>query len=157
MSLDAVKSYFSERLQSIKDYYVKDLEKMSEEDLVAGVGDTARKGIDFTYEAGFVNHRFAKRILGETPEAWPEVDWIVAPDEYRTKEAAIQYFSESMDVIIAAWEGTSADEILRVIPLTSENTSPLDLVYSCCEHNSYHNGQLNYIQQLKGDMSVPWK
>ena len=157
MSLQAVKSYFGERLTSIKDAYITDLEKMSEQDLTEGAGGTARKGIDFTYEVAYVNRRFTKRLRGETPEAWPEGGWMVAPDELRTKEATIKNFSESMDLIIAAWNDTPADDLFRVIPAGAENTSPLDLVYSCCEHTSYHQAQLNYIQELAGDMTVPWQ
>lgn len=156
MSLDTIKAFFETQLQNLKSAYLKDLEKMSEEDLL-GAGGPARKGIDFTYEVSYVNHRFATRLKGETPEPWPDNGWMVAPEEYRTKEAAIRYFTESIDEMIAAWQAIPAGEILKVIPLTTGETSPLDLVYSCCEHGNYHDGQLNYIQELGGDMTVHWQ
>lgn len=157
MSLETVKAYLSKQLENSRDGYLKDLEAMSEEDLLNGMGGAERKGIDFTYEVAYVNRRFATRLRGETPEPWPDGGWIVAPDNQKSKEQAIANVRESMDELIDAWNAVPADQITRVIELPSGQTSPLDLVFSCCWHNGYHDGQLNYIQELKGDLAMHWQ
>ena len=156
MSLETIKAYLTKQLEASRDTYLKDLDAMSEEVLLSGVSGGERKGIDFTYEVAYVNRRFATRLRGETPEPWPDGGWIVAPDDQKTKEIAIANIRESMDDLIAAWNTIPADEITRIIPLPSGDTSPLDLVFSSCWHNGYHDGQLNYIQELKGDLSMHW-
>ncbi len=157
MSLELVKTYFTKQLESSRDIYIKDLEVMSEEDLVGGLNGTERKGIDFTYEVAYVNRRFATRLRGETPEPWPDGGWIVAPEDQKTKARAISNIRESMDELISAWNEVPAEEITRVITLPSGETSPLDLVFSSCWHNGYHDAQLNYIQSLKGDLAMHWQ
>lgn len=157
MSLEIVKSYLTKQLEASRDVYIKDLEVMSEEDLLNGIGGAERKGMDFTYEVSYVCRRFAKRLRGETPEPWPDGGWMVAPDDQKTKSQAIANVRESMDELISAWNNVPADEITRVIPLPDSETSPLDLVFSCCWHNGYHDAQLNYIQELKGDMAMHWQ
>jgi hypothetical protein len=157
MSLETVKMYLSKQLEESRDGYLKDLEAMSEDDLVSGIGGLERKGIDFSYEVAYVNRRFATRLRGETPEPWPDGGWIVAPDDQKTKEIAIKNIRDSMDELIAAWNAIPADQITRVIVLPSGETSPLDLVFSSCWHNGYHDGQLNYLQELKGDLSMHWQ
>ena len=156
MSMEIVKSFLSKQLEFARDSYIQDLEVMSEDDLVAGVGGSERKGIDFSYEVAYVNRRFAKRLRGETPDAWPD-GWIVAPDDQKTKAVAIANIRESMNEFIAAWKTIPTEEITKVIVLETGETSPLDLVFSCCWHTGYHDAQLNYIQELKGDLTMHWQ
>lgn len=156
MSLETVKSFVTKQLEFARDSYLQDLDAMSEDHLLNGMGGEERKPIDFTYEVAFVNQRFATRMQGGTPVAWPEGGWMVAPEEFRSKDAASKAVKESMDGIIAAWEATPTQEMTRVIALPTGDTSPLDLAFSCCWHNGYHDAQLNYLQQLKGDMGVHW-
>lgn len=157
MSLQTVKTYITTQLEFGRDAYVKDLEIMSEEDLLNGVGGEERKGIDFSYEVSYVNRRFAKRLRGETPEPWPEGGWMAAPTELRNKEAIVTAVRDSMNELIAAWNEVPAEEMTRVISLPTSETSPLDLVFSCCWHTGYHDAQLNYIQELKGDLTMHWQ
>ena len=157
MSMQIVKDYLTKQLESSLDTYLKDLEAMSEEDLLNGVNGNERKGIDFSYEVAYVCHRFATRLQGGTPEPWPEGGWMMAPAEFRTKAAATAHMQESMTELIDAWKLIPAEEITKVIVLPSSETSPLDLVFSCCWHNGYHDGQLNYIQELKGDLVMHWQ
>ena len=155
--MQPVKDYLTKQLESSLDGYLKDLEAMSEEDLVNGFGGSERKGIDFSYEVAYVCRRFATRLRGETPEAWPDGGWILAPTAYKNKEIAITHMRDSMNELLAAWKKVPAGEITKVITLPTGETSPLDLVFSCCWHNGYHDGQLNYIQELKGDLAMHWQ
>lgn len=157
MSLETVKAYVTKQLEFARDSYVQDLEAMPEDVLLNGMGGDERKPIDFSYEVAFVNRRFSVRMKGDTPEAWPEGGWIVAPDEFRSKESAINGVREATQTFIDAWQSIPADEMTKVIPLPSGETSPLDLAFSCCWHNGYHDAQLNYIQELKGDLEMHWK
>jgi hypothetical protein len=157
MSLDTVKTYVTSQLEFGRDAYIKDLQMISEDDLLNGMNGEERKGIDFSYEVAYVNRRFAARLRGESPEAWPEDGWIVAPAQMRSKSAIILAIKESMDELISAWELVPASDMTRVIPLPKGETSPLDLVFSCCWHTGYHDAQLNYIQELKGDLKMHWQ
>ncbi|MBI1333150.1 MAG: hypothetical protein GC165_09750 [Armatimonadetes bacterium] len=157
MSLDTVKAFITKQLGFARDSYLQDLESMSESDLLNGMGGSERKPIDFSYEVAFVNRRFATRIQGGTPDPWPEGGWMLAPESFRTKQAAIDGVREGTNALIAAWEATPAEEMARVIPLPTGDTSPLDLAFSCCWHNGYHDAQLNYLQELKGDMAMHWE
>ena len=147
----------TKQLEFGRDAYIKDLESMSEEDLMNGMGGSERKAIDFTYEVSLANRRFASRIRGEEPEPWPEGGWVTAPEDQKTKAAAIAGIKESMKQLIDAWENTPTDEITRTIVVPSGETSPLDLVFSCCWHSGYHDAQLNYLQELKGDLKMHWQ
>ncbi len=157
MSLEIVKNYITKQMEFARDSYVGDLEAMSEEVLLNGVGGEERKPIDFSYEVAFVNRRFATRISGGTPEAWPEGGWMVAPEEFRSKEAAVAGVRSATQEMIEAWRAIPVDEITKVIPLPTGETSPLDLAFSMCWHNGYHDAQLNYVQELKGDMTMHWQ
>lgn len=156
MSLEIVKSYLTKQLEFARDSYLQDLEALTEKDLLEGTGGEERKGIDFTYEVGYVNRRFATRLRGETPEPWPEGGWITAPEVYRNREAVMDLVRDSMNELIDAWKNVPAEEMTRVITLPSSETSPLDLVFSCVWHTGYHDAQLNYIQELRGDMTMHW-
>jgi hypothetical protein len=157
MVMETVKNYLTKQLEFGRDAYLKDLEAMSEEDLLNGVGGAERKGIDFTYEVAYVNRRFTARLQGITPEPWPDGGWITAPAEYLNKETAAVNIKDSMNGLIAAWEAIPAEEMTKVIVLESGETSPIDLVFSCCWHTGYHDAQLNYLQQLKGDLVMHWQ
>ena len=157
MSLETIKAYITKQLEFARDSYVQDLEALSEEQLVQGVGGDERKGIDFSYEVAYVNRRFATRLRGETPDPWTDYGCIVAPDEFKTKEAAIENVKASTNEFIEVWKSIPAEEMTRVIALPTGDTSPLDLAFSCCWHTGYHDAQLNYIQELKGDLKMHWQ
>ena len=157
MSLETVKAYITKQLEFGRDAYLKDLAVMSEADLVGGMGGEERKGIDFSYEVALVNRRFACRIRGQEPEPWPEGDWVTAPADQKTKDAVIAGVRDSMNDLIKAWSEIPAKDMNKVIPVPSGETSPLDLVFSCCWHTGYHDAQLNYIQELKGDLKMHWQ
>lgn len=147
----------TKQLEFSRDSYLQDLEAMSEDVLLNGTGGEERKAIDFTYEVGYVNRRFMTRMTGGTPDPWPEGGWMVAPEAYRSKATAIADIKESMDNFISAWNAIPADEMNREIAVADGESSPLDLAYSLCWHCGYHDAQLNYIQQLKGDMKMHWQ
>ena len=157
MSLEIVKSFVTKQLEFARDAYVQDLEAMSDKDLLEGAGGAERKGIDFSYEVAYVNRRFATRLRGETPDPWPENGWIVAPAEFRTKEAAIAGVRDATNEFIAVWNGVPIEDMTKVIPLPTGETSALDLAFSVCWHNGYHDAQLNYIQELSGDLKMHWQ
>jgi hypothetical protein len=157
MTAAEIKSFFSEQIRAVKADYVKDLEALSEEQLGQSPGGGARSAFDFTYEVGFVNNRIAQRLRGETPEFFEDKGWILAPEEYRSKETAIGFLSESMDQVVEAWEAVPESDIRKPITTqTGGQTNPLDLAFMCAYHTGYHDAQLNYLQAIHGDTAVHW-
>lgn len=159
MSLDAVKAHFVTTLTWSRDAYIRDIEALTEAQFKDGVGEHARKPIDFTFEVSYVNRRFATRLRGDDPGPWPmdENQWMVAPPEFDSKEVAMVAIRESMDELIEAFSSVSSNDLTKAIPLPNGETSALDLASSCCTHNAYHDAQLNYVQSLSGDMTMHWR
>lgn len=147
------KTYLFDQLQQARSAYILDLEALTEAELVAPVKGTARTPFDFTYEVIVVNNRFAERLRGEDPGAWPFGEgWAVAPPEYRNKPRALEDFQSSMEAVRQAL----GDDLYRTISTPSGNTTPYELGLFCALHVMYHDAQLNYIQELSGDMKMHW-
>ena len=151
-----MKAFFTEKLQGAKRAYLDDLNAMSEDDLGTSPGGAARTAFDYTYETSFVNRRVACRLRGEDPGAFPNDGWMKAPNEAKSKQAAIENFSASMDEVIAAWDALPETDLDRAIPLANGQTNPLDVVFLCVYHTGYHDAQLNYVQSLNGDTKMNW-
>lgn len=150
-----LKDHMRERLLEAKTDYLDDLNAMDEETLAWSPGGVARCAYDFTYEIVFVNKRIATRLEGGDPGPAVDDGWMTAPAEFRDKAVAIAEYTDAIDRIIAAWDST--DDIDREIQLAKSTTSPYKLANMACHHVAYHDGQLNYIQALRGDDKVNWR
>ncbi len=145
--------YVDEQLQQARSVFITDLEAMDEEALGTPIKGKARTPYDFTYEIIVVNNRFAKRLRGEDPGPWPFAEgWAVAPPEYRDKVRALEEFQSSMEAVRQAL-GT---DLYRVIETANGSTTPFEMGLFCSFHVLYHDAQLNYIQELHGDMEMHW-
>ena len=51
--------YAMQAMERASANYLKDLDAMSEEQILASPGGSARKAVDFTYEVGYINRRIA--------------------------------------------------------------------------------------------------
>lgn len=136
--------------------YIDDLNAMGEDQLTTCPGGCARTPADFTHEVTFINRRIAKRLNGQDPGPFEFKGWMTAPDEMRTKAAAVKEFQESAKEIEDALANIPEEEMLRKIETPSGETSPYDLVTFCAMHIIYHDAQLNYIQSLGGDAEMHW-
>jgi len=138
-------------------FYARDLEAMTEEQILGCAGGVARKAVDFTYEVGLINHRIAARLRGNEPPAWPATEGFVsAPTELHSKSAITEYISGACaDLLDAAKAIPEADGGKLVGP--AERQEPAYAMVSfAAMHTMYHDAQLNFIQSLDGDGEVHW-
>ena len=140
--------------ESAVELFVKDIEALEESQL-EGCNGSARKPIDFAYEVGILNQHIARRVLSE-PSSLPNEGWIVAPPEFRSKAAVTALLRESAETLLAATRTLGEDGGDRTVPTSEGETPVFDLVYFAAMHTMYHDGQLNYVQAIAGDLAVHW-
>lgn len=103
-------------MESATTNYGKDLEAMSEEQLLTSAGGAARIPVDFTYEVALINRRIAARLSGNEPPAMPDGDeWIVAPVEFRNKEAISAYMSSACQELLDAGKSLSEEDSSKMV------------------------------------------
>lgn len=151
-----LKSYAIKQVEDVRDRYLQDLDAIPAEAFDTSPGGAARTPAHFTYEIVCVNSRFLKRLKGEDPGPFSTDMWATTPDEFRTKEAAVAGFTDSMNQVVSAVNAIPDGEMLREIPVANGSTNPYDLALFCASHVNYHDGQLNYIQALSGDAAIHW-
>jgi hypothetical protein len=135
--------------------YRKDLEAMTEEQIMSSVAGTARRAVDFTYEVALLNRDAAARILGTERPAEPEGEWWTAPPELESKQAIYDYMVESCTQLIEAAKANVDNGDLN-IGLEGKVRPAYDLVNFSSMHTMYHSAQLNFIQTMSGDMKMHW-
>jgi len=143
-------------LQQNKEFYLKDIDALTEEQLNASPGGNARVAYDFIYEVVVINQRLAARLRLEEPPApaWKfGEEWAVAPASFRNKETAKAEIAASIDEVIIAFKNGDPN---RPCP-TSEGDKPaVELALFASMHCMYHLAQLNYIQAFYGDLGIHW-
>ena len=155
MALD-LKSYSKQNLEDARDRYLEDLAALPDTAFDQSPGGEARSPAHFTYEIVCVNRRLATRLRGEDPGPFNPSLWETTPDEYRGLALASQAFSNSTEEFLEALESIPVEEMEREIQTPSGSTTPFDLAMFCAMHINYHDGQLNYIQSLHGDVDIHW-
>jgi hypothetical protein len=144
-------------METAKDFYVKDLEAMTDEQVLGSAGGSARKAVDFSYELGFINLQVAARLRGEEPPKSPDGDeWMVAPPELQTKSAITEYVGTACQAIIDAAKAIPEDEIGKLIGSPGRERPTYAQVNFAWMHTMYHDAQLNFIQSLGGDTAMHW-
>lgn len=144
-------AYVNGQLESARTAWTTDFEVLEVEQLGTPLMGHARTPYDLNYELVSVNRRFAKRLQGEDPGPWPFVEgWAKAPEEYCDKPFALREFESTMDAMIQSL-GT---DLFRKIETSSGQTTAFELGLFCAFHILYHDAQLNYIQELCGDMAM---
>lgn len=151
-----VKGHIRNRIEEAAACYVKDFEAIAEEDLARSPGGTARSPFDFTYEVVVVNKRIAARLRRETPPPLQREGWMTAPEEFKSKQGALQAFSASVNEVLAAWDHVSPSHVDDAIETPSGHTTALEMASLCASHLTYHDAQLNYFQSLQGDSEMHW-
>lgn len=154
-----VKSLALKHLNYAKDFYLKDLAQIPDDKLSAPIQGCARTPYDFTYEIVVVNNRVANTLNGKPNEPWPFEDgWATAPEEFKNRETASKEFEASIQAIIEKLESMSDEEAAEEFTPEGrdEPTSAGAQGDFIALHCMYHCAQLNYIQQLCGDMKMHW-
>jgi hypothetical protein len=148
--------YAVKAMESAARNYRKDLEAMTEEQVVGSVGGGARRVVDFTYEVALLNRDAAARIMGIEQPVTPEgEEWWVAPAELQSKQAIYDFMVECCSELIDAAKA-NIETWDKNIGLEGKIRPAYDLVNFSMMHTMYHCAQLNYIQSLASDMKMHW-
>jgi len=142
-------AYFVDQVRGAVSAFCDDIDALTHEQLDRSYNEKTRRAYDYIFEVAVVNLRVAARLRGEDPGPMPwdfGVNWLGAPKEYRDKEAVLAYTREAGDELITAAQEYMGDERELIEKLVFIRV-----------HISYHDGQLNYIQSLDGDLAVHWK
>lgn len=120
-------------------------------------GNKGRDALDQALECAYLNEWVAK---GYRTGTMPAIDWDaykVATDARRNKTAALAWLQSSTEELASAIAAFPADKIgdATTDPVHDGKTTTwadyaIDLFYW---NTVYHEGQVNYIQVLYGDMS----
>jgi hypothetical protein len=147
----------ADAIEHANKHYLQDLEAMTEEQLLAPAGGSARTAVDFTYETALINRRVAARLAGTEPPAMPEAEgWLVAPSEVRNKAAIIEYMRKACEELSAAARAVPEAEGGKLVGPAGNERPAYDLAHFAAMHTMYHDAQLNFIQELGGDLEVHW-
>jgi len=142
-------------LQSAFRLFLIDLQALPEEAFAQSLGGKARTVADIVHEVNLVNDHIGLAIRGEESFDWPE-GWIVAPEDRRTKAAAIEAFERSSGRILATVEAFSGDEMEAKVEMEDGETTRDERCRFMTLHAWYHLGQLNFAQTLLGDDGWHW-
>ena len=138
-------------------FYVKDLEALSEDQILLPAAGNARAAVDFTFETAFINRQIAARLRGDEPIADTGGDeWVVAPEELRSKLAIIKYASESFADLLDSARGVTEEEAGKMVGSAGRERPAFALANFAAMHTMYHDAQLNFIQSLNGDLKMHW-
>jgi hypothetical protein len=138
-------------------FYTKDLEAMSEDQILSCAGGDARKPVDFTYEVALVNNRVTARLTNIDPPTMPQSEgWITAPEELCSKDAIIAFFKDTSDKLLAAAQGVSEEDGHTLVGPEGRQEPKFAMANFAVMHTMYHDAQLNFIQSLNGDSAIHW-
>ena len=138
-------------------FYAKDLDHLSEEQILSSAGGCCRKPVDFTYEVAFINRQIAAQLANREPEPNPEgEEWAVAPAELQSKAAILEYFAKSSTEIIDAAKAVPEADIAKLIGAPGRERPAFALLNFAAMHTMYHDAQINFVQSLQGDDKMHW-
>lgn len=135
--------------------FEQDLEALPADAYVHHFGGKTRTIADITHEVVLVNDKICMLLRGEAVESWPE-SWVVAPEELRTKDAAMSSFREGRDRVLATVDSLTEDQMLEPMASESGETNRFRRCQFVTLHIWYHSGQLNFMQTLLGDDAWHW-
>ncbi len=145
--------FLHDQFKTNRDFYVKDLEALSEEALSTPFAGNARTPYDITFEVVEVNKRVHARLAGVEPGPWPFADgWATAPESFKYKVIAIAELVKSVDAIVEAM----GDDMSKVIESAQGPKTVFEIAAFAPLHMMYHDAQLNYVQSLHGDSEMHW-
>ena len=151
------------QLGMMKQFFLKDLASLSDEQLTAKPNGCARRPLDFCYEVTSVNKSIYHALqqlppapVGENrAEAEKDGEWTAAPKGY-TRDQLVADFSSSMDDIIALVAESSEEKLLSNIPTFFGEQPMFSFATFAGIHAMYHNAQVAYVAQLGGDLKNHW-
>jgi len=154
-TVEALKAFAVKTLTTASEFFVKDINAISHEDLGKSWGAGSRTGYDIAYEVAIINRRMAFWCRGENPGPMPwkfGEEWLKAPAEFQNKEAVIGLIKETADELLNCANG----DIEKEVVIGEDEAFVYQMILRGAQHTSYHAAQLNFIQELTGDMAVHW-
>ena len=153
-AIDDLRTYAIDSFKTANEEFVNDLRALSEENLGKSWSGT-RTAYDVAYEIGVLNRWLASWCREENPGPFPwefGKEWLKAPSEFRNREAVIKHIQEAEQELL----DSVGPDIEKVVHF-DEKTRPIyQLILGATKHIFYHDAQLNFIQELTGDMAVHW-
>ncbi len=154
-TIDTLRTYALNSFKTANEEFVQDLQALGEENLGKSWFGT-RTAYDLAYEVGLVNRWMASCCREVNPGPWPwefGKEWLKAPAEFQNREAVIKHIQESGQEFL----DSVGPDIEKVVHIAEEARPIYQLVLGATKHTFYHDAQLNFIQELTGDMAVHWK
>lgn len=151
-----IKTFIASKLDMVCHLFSKDMEALSHDQLNHSASGCARTAYDVAFEIVTTNQLFAKIVRGEDIEPISFEGWIIAPDEFKSKEGAINAVRASFEDMKASLLACPEDELTATIDTPIGPKSRADIAFMSVYHGGYHSGQLNYIQTLHGDGAMHW-
>jgi len=148
-------NYLKEWMKGVVEAFGKDIEALSHENLDKTWGESTRSGYDYAYEVALINRRVGCRLRGEDPGPMPwdfGKEWLKAPAEYRSKQKVIEFLNLTGDEVL----NSIGDDPERQVKVGDEMQTVYQIVFFATSHTAYHDAQLNFIQEMTGDMAVHW-
>ncbi|MBS1716249.1 MAG: hypothetical protein JSS72_00780 [Armatimonadetes bacterium] len=151
---EVLRTYATDSFNTASEEFVKDLQALSEESLGKSWSGT-RTAYDVAYELGVLNRWLASWCREENPGPWPwefGKEWLRAPAEFQNREAVIKHFQEAGQELL----DSAGSDMERVVHVAEKSRPIYQLILGATKHIFYHDAQLNFIQELTGDMAVHW-
>ncbi len=144
-------------IEQATSFYNRDLDALTEEQILGSAGGCARKPVDFTYEVGELNLRVASRLRDiEPPPAKDWDGWVVAPAEMQSKAAIMEFMRNASEELLAAAKSVSEEQSGKLVGTPGREQPAFGLANFAAMHTMYHDAQLNIIQSLNGDNEMHW-
>jgi hypothetical protein len=157
----SIKQCTLDLLDSMGGFFAKDLELLSEQQVMTSPGGAARRPIDYVHEVTVVNRGIACQLRGEDPnplfgeQSHDENKFIVAPTKL-TKSEAVAAFKQSITEVREIVDGMSEEDMLTPRQSFFGEKPAYWVAQFVAIHTNYHNGQLNLVQGLGGDGKNNW-
>ena len=156
---EALRSYVIKTFEIANGEFVKDLEALSEDNLGKSWSGS-RTAYDVAYEVGLLNRRIAKMCREMNPGPWPwefGTEWLKAPDDLQSKAAIVKHVEEAGKELVDSI-GIDVEKFVPVTGPGGDGTRPIyQIVIGAAKHTFYHDAQLNFMQEMTGDLEVHWK
>jgi hypothetical protein len=151
-------AFLADRLRSAGAALYAACEKMPDDRLAwhpTVEGNPGRDALDQLVECGYLNEWAAAAFRTGTLPAFDENDYKKRKDANRNRTAALKWLQEATEALATAITATSASKLAETFqnPITGQENTWAAFADFFYWNTVYHEGQVNYIQVLYGDMS----
>jgi hypothetical protein len=135
--------------------FIQDIEALPEDALSSSPGGAARSPSAIIAECAGFARMVRANLLGETHER-PGEEAEAAAMAGMTKEAALSMVRDASDALLETWNGLPSEDLSKMVPGFGEDLPAYVMVGYVSQHFAYHDGQLNYVQAMRGDDKMHW-